>query len=549
MGSSNRTLLADYIQGVKTPRNFCLNPGAENNTSNITDANSIVSRDTTTVLDGEASFAINAGASGEKALFLAAPFTKGTQGHNCEASFDYTGPAALYKVYAQLDTRIVSNEENLVSISSGSQHVIINFPCGVSDTDVPAFVVEATDAAAAEFQLDNIYIGKATNVGSVAQASEIGTASYALTASCLWSTTSASLASFSADADCPAASVTGQASTPATKIPGITFASLPAGSYEIVTTGYFGPSNLSPNAEMRFVLSDGTTQNGVANANQQGTSSYSSSSQIVSRFSYTTAQSDITFQIQGRTNNASNAAAVVNDTVTPALPLSFIVRRFPTASEQVMKIGAPGSTLTAFTSVLTGETNGLTYTNQTSVGNFSCSGGYIDGHIQTAFTGAPGTGTGIFNYTLPTGIVPATGAGLAAGWARPVTGGGNNLQPLMLVNTSGVLLRLSGLNAVGTAGNVSPTFPATFQSGDVISTRFRFPVTADSPCASASMPLVKHAVTMEYEGTGLLGAAKVSCDATPSVDQEVGDIVTTGVYNGTGDCTWTFNKTYAVAPI
>jgi len=171
--SSNRQLLASYIQGINSPRNFILNPKASKNIANVTDSDSIVTRDTTNTLDGVSSFAINADASGEKALFLASAFTKEVQGKNCEAKFDYFGDASLYKAYVQTDSTVVSQEQQLTNVSSGTQAISFNFPCYSSGTAVPAVVIEATDNAAAAFNAGNFYIGEATNLGTVAQAESI----------------------------------------------------------------------------------------------------------------------------------------------------------------------------------------------------------------------------------------------------------------------------------------------------------------------------------------------------------------------------------------
>jgi hypothetical protein len=323
--------------GGQVSRNYIRNPGAEKNVSNVTiGATMSVTRTTTTVIEGDAEFTVDGAATSDTADFTTDTFQLGLSGQNCVASFTYDGDASLYTARARIGSSNVASLA-LSNVASGTQRVNINFPCG-DGASAMVLRIENTGAAGAAFRMDSLYVGLATNLTQVAQATEFGTATHAATLNCQWTTTSTTLVNFAADADCPAATVTGEASTPGTRIPGITFASLPAGNYQLVATGYFGPIATSPNAEMRFVLSDGTSIAGVANGNQQGTSAFSSSSQITGRFSYTAPQSNITFQVQARTSNASNSATIVNDTTSVvAIPLRFVLYRFPTSTELAVR--------------------------------------------------------------------------------------------------------------------------------------------------------------------------------------------------------------------
>src|SRR5690606_26569154 len=83
--------------------------------------------------------------------------------------------------------------------------------------------------------VDRTKIGDNDNIGTVQQATFFGSVTTPSTASCLWGP-GTSFNSFSADSDCPVATAAGNASAPATKIPAITFANMPAGEYLFITS-------------------------------------------------------------------------------------------------------------------------------------------------------------------------------------------------------------------------------------------------------------------------------------------------------------------------
>ena len=162
----------DFQQSLnaEAPRNYIKNSGIERNDANITDSSSIASRTTTTPLEGVGSLVIDATASGQKVVFLADDLQAGLLGQSCEAQFSYQGDASLYKAYVQLASTTVSAEQQLVNTGTSTQRIVLSFPCGASTTDDPSIHIEATDNAAASIEVDSVYLGKALNIGSAAQA-------------------------------------------------------------------------------------------------------------------------------------------------------------------------------------------------------------------------------------------------------------------------------------------------------------------------------------------------------------------------------------------
>ncbi len=186
--------------------------------------------------------------------------------------------------------------------------------------------------------VDGCYLGLADgfNMAQVSQASFYGGATSAVTANCAWNTNSASFASFAADTDCPAPTVSGNASAPGTKIPGVTFTSLPPGEYYVVASGSFISSGVgTPAMTGVYTLYDGTSNSGNSTiaAFQGSVNNMTYSSSVIGRFSYTTAQSSLTFQVQAKTSSATNIAYISNDTAATARAFEILVYRFPTAAE------------------------------------------------------------------------------------------------------------------------------------------------------------------------------------------------------------------------
>lgn len=125
----------------------------------------------------------------------------------------------------------------------------------------------------------------------------VSTLKYAATTNCTWSGTSSTFANYSADTDCPTPSVTGVASAPGTKIPGMTFTNLPAGSYLVNAQARTLATDALGGCSFR--ISDGTNVSGnsavYAGAGSTGSGAPLSLNGV---FTYTGVQSSITFQIQ-----------------------------------------------------------------------------------------------------------------------------------------------------------------------------------------------------------------------------------------------------------
>lgn len=227
----------NQFPGIKYSENYIKNSGFESNKANVTDASSIATLTTTTPVSGAKSLLIDATSSGQVVKILGNIIKQ--KGANCSGDFYYIGDASLYKAYVLQGSTKVSGEVTLTNSPSNTVPVTLNFPCG-DGTTASDIAIESTSASAAAIRVDDFYAGLATNIGTVAQATFLGSIKYPrLSTSCTWTTTATTVASFAAVTACPVATATGSVTAPATKIPGLIIPSAGAGHYEFVAMGGF----------------------------------------------------------------------------------------------------------------------------------------------------------------------------------------------------------------------------------------------------------------------------------------------------------------------
>jgi hypothetical protein len=179
-------------------------------------------------------------------------------------------------------------------------------------------------------KIDDCYLGPAEgyNVGAVSQASFIGSAYFATTASCDWSRTNTALGAFTSDADCPAPTVEfnpGPGTVQATDadLPQVTVNNLPPGNYQIITNNYVAQS---AGATAALAISDGTTTSGTVTQNQDAATAAQMT--VVASFQYTTA-GNRTFAIHG----ASSSGSLTLGNGASLRRTNFAIYRYPLTSE------------------------------------------------------------------------------------------------------------------------------------------------------------------------------------------------------------------------
>jgi len=321
-------LQGNYVSNVFGQSNFVLNPNAQTNVANVTNATRPSPAVTPLVATSEFNLSLTAG---QFATWTLRAFDSGMKGQNCEARFTYRGFAT-----ATTKAELVQNSLVVASLtltpSTDPRIASINFPCG-DLTNLTTFRIAQTTAnMTGTNEIGGIYVGLATNQANVAQAEYVGSVKYTQTANCAWSKTgTTTLATMSADSDCPTPTVTGSATTNAGKIAGAEF-NLKPGRYQFIATFSFrkeGTNDLSAKA----ALSDGTTQGGQQLFTISTTTGVTAPMTLIMDVEYTTATTK-TIQVLAAPGNTGDTAYIYND--GGGWEFRLYAYRFPTSSELVV---------------------------------------------------------------------------------------------------------------------------------------------------------------------------------------------------------------------
>jgi hypothetical protein len=388
--------------------------------------------------------------------------------------------------------------------------------------------------------IDDCKITLADNIGTVAQAYIIGSALTPATANCSWASTSVSYANFSADADCPTPTLGGIASAPATKIPAITFASLPAGEYEISVRGSLRDANNDLNG-CAFAISDGTTRFGQTNIyNATG----SVVSGITSRIKYTTAQSNITFQMQLRSDNGGNTCQISASDTGSEQSFEIIVKYFPTSSQQAVS---------SANADYSGATYTLTSSNTQGFGTptGSCTHDRVGGNLLLDCKMTSGTSTAVeARLNLPNGLVSADTTRIPsiqiAGYG--VLNASTSDQKVILIEPS------VGYVTFGTQGSVNNGLAKLNGSSYIAGTQiisFKASIPIQSWTSNQRAATLVGSVTSNSSGAERIERVKVTsqCTSTPcTIADQSGSWVTSITRASVGNYTINFSSSFSSAP-
>ena len=219
----------------------------------------------------------------------------------------------------QTTTTPVYNYLNFIFPSSGN--IRITFTSVAADEPTIVF--------------DDCFLGDAeeVNLTNISQAVFIGSAYFAPTTNCQWTTTSASIAAFGTDTDCPGPTVSsnpgpGTIQTTDANLPQITVNNLPPGTYRVVVSAFAGQTVGAANPV--FALSDGAITVGRG----YGASAVGTSGQVAVEGVFTyTSTANRTFALYASVN--SGTLNLYN--VSSNIETWFHVYRMPTTSEQAYR--------------------------------------------------------------------------------------------------------------------------------------------------------------------------------------------------------------------
>ena len=539
--SEKRIQNLDGILGIK---NILSNPGAENSSLGWSASGGTFTRTTnaSNTLFGNGSFSFDASATSQNVTSTQVTIPRGLYGANCMARMTYKGGDNL------LAFRVVDGSSNVLAtqtlVAATNQSIVtLNFTCPSSGT-VGISILSSGNAANLFF--DDLYIGEAFNVSlSSAQATQYGWARWPTTASCSWSTTSGSFAAFSADADCTSptgSNLTGNASAPATKIPGISFTNLPPGDYVVIANGRTKSGNILDLCG--FTLTDGTNTSGK----NLTSASVQTMAPLIGKFSYTAAQSSITFSIQAALLSGSTDQCYVDNSSSSSSDLEFTVMRFPSSSQTVVSSPsnqfAPGtlkypSAASCFFDITAGS-----YTSTST--DTDCTTATVTGGVNLPTTSK----TAAFNVkNLPAGsyYVYAIGAMYATSstvCSFRITDGTNTIGATHAANSA---QNFSYMGGVVTYSSLQSTLEFNVQAlrnsgaGNCtidIQSPYNLEMGIIPLTPNISMPMIVNSVSSNTTGQERIERARVTCASSGSTAAAQSGSWISSVSNGTtGVCT------------
>lgn len=529
LSSSGKVNQVKYLEGNLPFINYVKNPSCTKNaTTGLTAVSTVLSRDTNGAINevSDCSFTLNA--ASDSVDWALNALDEGLYGQNCEARISYkfdnqnVGQTFYFRVKNGSDTVAQVEIPNTKGTPS------INVPCGDGTQTYSVQVIQTAGSSAQVVHVADVYFGRATNVGSVAQASLVGTINWAGATNCVWTASSAgsgAFADFTADNDCNNPTVTGDLVAPGTKVPQFTINNMPAGKYLIVVNGMFDING----AQSDWRITDGTN-NFYSGA--QNTGAATSFNTLNATAEYSSADSR-TFKIQANSVGSAVDLKINNERTYRYLTIS--VYRFPTSSEIAYR---PEQLINTSTLKYAGTTNCIWETTSASFAAFAadtdCPTPTVTGNASAPGTKIPG----VTISSLPAGkYMVVTQANLygtvAADQCRYELYDGTNSSGFVPIYTSAGVANNNG-TIVGVFSYTALQSNLTFQvralrssgSGNcqirVNDSTESFQISVIPLDKNGNTPLLVGSVTSNSTGAERIERVSVDCDASSGVLSQSG---------------------------
>lgn len=555
-------------------QNKIINPGAENGTSNVTVSAGTL---TATTLTGEfgvgkRSFKWCPAASGNTLSFSGYAVETGLKGQNGEASMlaQTSGTNFALRVF---DGSNVLGSTSTLTPQSTFQTWTDNFIFPSSGTvTVNAIAGNPTNC----IFLDDAYLGRPSNIGTVEQAQFVGSAYFAATTNCEWTRTNTALGAFGTDADCPAPTidkqVIGSWQTTDADLPRITINNLLPGLYKVTVTGTaYGAGDWT------MAVNDGTNTRGYASGSGNGANSFNPANTSTSWFEYTSA-GNRSFEIYGSSSSGavtlSNAAN--NDRIT------FVVERYPLQSQMVVAASQAdfGWTATTLTVGATTTAPGKGTTVNDSM-LFRRNKENLEMIVTYYQNGAGTAGSGAYLFKLPNGLqadttklkVPSTlpsataigigGSVVGSGKIGTTSAGDANYAftgDVILYDADEIYMTTVAGSALSRQFPFSSSAATNFGSNPLYLTFFAsIPILGWQENQRA--PALINSVVSRYEGSTSFESADVTCSSSSTINNNPGSWISSignissgqcaitianGVFSGAPDCVMTPQSSTAI---
>jgi hypothetical protein len=346
-------------------KNILINPGFENGSAKWSASGGSFTITTTfaNVGSGERAASWDSNAANQTFTSTAVPIPAGDYGANYEVSANLKcGSGTCTHLIEAFDgTNVIASQA--ITSSTTYTRTTLNFVAPTSGNISARIRSVAADEPV--LYIDDVYLGRARNVGTVAQAELVGT--IAASGCGGWSTTSGSFINFSPLSGCTYIT-TGSVLPPTTNIPGFRLVNQMPGKYVFRFIGNIGQQD-AVNTYCEYRFSDGT-KNAQTNYNWAYNATASTNT-LGGNITYESSIQDATIQIQGRRGNGSGTCRIYDFS-------NIEVYRYPLQSE----IAVRPETQNVYGSVK------YTYTGS----------GYIGSSVVTTNTRTPLTLSNLQNY-------------------------------------------------------------------------------------------------------------------------------------------------------
>lgn len=259
-----------------------------------------------------------------------------------------------------------------------------------------------------------------------------------------------------------------------------------------------------------------------------------------------------TFGVGVQSSGAAGLTAITGTTFSSAATMSFFMKVpiLGWQADTVYRPDSPGVQWTSYTPTLTGNISG-TFTNQTTTGFYRCDGDTLEMSVESVFSGAPGTATGYFQWSLPSGFTADTTKILTTSVGQQAIGFGQGLDNGTSWYRSIVQYQdTTHFTAImsDTGNQVAPATPFTWGSADLMTLYARVPVTAGSPCSRVRAPVLVGSVTNNSSGAERIERAVISFSGGPFIASQSGSWLSSVTNSGTGDSTLNFTSKMFSSP-
>lgn len=437
------------------------------------------------------------------------------------------------------DGSTLSQTQTLVNTSTNYIANTINFVYPSSGSVTVRFTSVLADEVS--ISIDKCYMGPATNLSQVSQAKLIDAVTVTGCAGG-WSTTSTSYATFGTQTGCTYTSAKGLCTTPATNIPGVKCSSLPPGDYRLEYEGAIEQGTTAKSAYFKFYDGTNSAREDSAFYNN-GTGGYNIIG-ISQSISYTTASSNLTLEVRGKTD-ASGTTKIYGTTAVPGV---FKIWYFPSQTQLAVQPSQQNYDWTAYTPTISsgfGSVTNVSFLHKRDGSMLTVKGTFTTGTVST----------GLGTFTLPNGLTIDTAkmtlaantsnSGPKVGELVQSTANGTATALVASTSTSTSLIYLGGIYTSSTA--LVPVANATTSLGSSAVTSVTFTVPISGWIQTNANPAIVGQISSNTLGQERIERATIAGNASvATITSQSGSWLSFTSRGGTGDYVWTMSGFSAV---